>query len=584
MAYTYNFSDIRTREALLAVLGIDETMLDLVLSFQPPIDPPTVTIIPDVISTLQIPVFLRHRVPKKNRARGFRTVWEPILLKSTYKGLSRKLDVFFRHHLAGYPHESAYGYRPGRNIRENAQVHVGSARILSLDIADFFPSISKERIEQLFLGMGMNAAISDLLSRFLTIEGTLTLGFPTSPVLSNAISLPIDLELSSVARQFDARYSRYADDITVSGNGDLPSLEAVEDCLCRHGFQLAPGKTRFSKRGQSHYVTGLSVSDPVQPHVPRDRKRALRQQLYYMTKFGVDDHFRRLGINDPKVAQQAINSIDGMVKFVAHHEPRIAAPLKSLWNEILRVNGEKPSFTPKRQDRKPFYIFVDEAEFERAGTKVLALAMSVSQHEEQIFQETNEVLEAELGDFWAAGDINALRKKGLHFADATPDLRQSYVKRLAALPFEGYVAFHPCDDPCNYQSTYLRLLGSMISRRLIAAESQLVVICFEENSKVSQKSIKELVQFAHDELKRVNNRHPISCVVQFVSKPNLGISVPDFLLGVLGKYLQSKPANAGRPEPRDRLMFDRLRDKYRLILELPSWTEYTRRHPIEPWQ
>jgi hypothetical protein len=85
----------------------------------------------------------------------------------------------------------------------------------------------------------------------------------------------------------------------------------------------------------------------------------------------------------------------------------------------LRVNGKEPSFAPKKQDREPFYIFVDEAEFKRAGTKLLALAMSVSQHKERIFQDTREVLEAETQDFWAAGNINALRKKGLHFADAT---------------------------------------------------------------------------------------------------------------------------------------------------------------------
>lgn len=44
-------------------------------------------------------------------------------------------------------------------------------------------------------------------------------------------------------------------------------------------------------------------------------------------------------------------------------------------------------------------------------------------------------------DLWAAGDIDTFQKKGLHFADATQDLRLSYVKRLTAMPFEGYVAF-----------------------------------------------------------------------------------------------------------------------------------------------
>jgi RNA-directed DNA polymerase len=158
------------------------------------------------------------------------------------------------------------------------------------------------------------------------------------------------------------------------------------------------------------------------------------------------------------------------------------------------------------------------------------------------------------------------------------------VKRLAAMPFEGYVAFHSYNDPRDYQNTYLRLLGAMITRRLMAAESQFVHLYFEENSKVSQNSVRSLVQTAHEELTRTSNRRPEFCVVEFVSKPNFGMSVPDFLLGVLGNYLQSKSALAGKPEPRDRLMFDRLRDKYRLILDLSTMTEYSRRQPIEPWQ
>ena len=208
-----------------------------------------------------------------------------------------------------------------------------------------------------------------------------------------------------------------------------------------------------------------------------------------------------------------------MVKFVAHHEPRIAAPFKSHWNETLRINGKKTSFTPKRQNRAPFFMFIDEAEFTRDDTKLLALAISVSQHERQIVDETREVLWGEMQDLWASGDIDTLTRKGLHFADATQDLRLSYVKRLTAMPFEGYVAFHPYNDPRDYENTYLRLLGAMITRRLMAAESQFVQLCFEENNKVSQSAVRDLVQSAHEELKRTNNRHPKLCLVEFVSKP-----------------------------------------------------------------
>jgi len=582
MLSRYDFSRIKTQHALLAVLGIEKWMLDSVLEFRPPIDPSPDDKSSQSIVELAIPAFLKHQVPKKRKGRGHRIVWEPTLCKSAYKGLARKLDVYFSHHLDGYPHYSVFGYRPGRNIRENAHVHVGAERILSVDIAGFFPSISQCRIENLFLDLGVSASVADLLSRFVTIDGKLPLGLPTSPVLSNAVALPIDIELSRLSGAINCKYSRYADDITFSGSDEVPDIDAVKACLEGNGFQIAGDKTRWSKRGQSHYVTGLSVSDPIRPHVPKDRKRSLRQQLYYMKKFGIDDHFRRIGINDSNVIQQAVNSIDGMVKFVAHHEPQMAAALRYRWGDILRSCNAKPTFKPKVQGRKPFFIYVDEAEFRRGDDKVLALAMSVSQHQNIVEQATRDILEAEIEDFWAPGNIETLIKKGLHFADSTEDLRDAYVKRLASLPFEGYVAFS-CYNNQTYQNTYLRLLGSMLTRRLMAAESQLVCLFFEENSKVSQAAIRALVELAHKRLREAKNRHPIACSVEFVKKPNLGVSVPDFLLGVLGKYLQSQPGPAGRPESRDRLMFDRLRDKYRLILDLEDWTEFSRRKPIAPW-
>lgn len=47
-------------------------------------------------------------------------MWEPLLGKPGYRTLARRLETFFRIALPGYPHDAVYGYRPGRNIRENA--------------------------------------------------------------------------------------------------------------------------------------------------------------------------------------------------------------------------------------------------------------------------------------------------------------------------------------------------------------------------------------------------------------------------------------------------------------------------------
>lgn len=602
MTFKHDISKIRTIPRLAQFLGLEEDVLGAVLNFVPPPPTPGVPVpvaAPDTpapisptyglrapepgIATLSIPLFVRHEIPKRNKARGKRVVWEPLLLKGHYKQLARRLDSFLRLKLAGYPHPAAFGYLPGRSIRQNAAAHAGARNLLRVDIENFFPSITSRRLEALFQGLGIEEDVANVLARLVTIEGTMPMGFPTSPVLSNAVCIGLDRDLEAMAAAHGATYTRYADDITFSAPQALPAIEDVRRAITAHGFVLAEDKTSRSVRGQAHYVTGLSVSDPAAPHVPKARKRRLRQELYYARKFGLADHLRHQGINDPRVIQQSVNRLDGTVKYVAHHEPELRRRLREIWRGVLGAAGMRPAFRPKNQARMPFFIFVDEAEYVRDGRRLLALGMAVTQHADILLRAGQEVLEASTMDVFEAGDHEAIVRNGLHFTDANEDLRLAYVKRLASLPFEAYVAIAPLEDSADYQQVYLRLLGVMISRRLMASESRSAALYFEQNPKVERRAIHGLVQQAYEELKARGYRHPRSIEIGFVSKPHAAMSAADFVLGTLGRYLRSTPAPAGKPEPRDRLMFERLRDKVRLILDVETWTEYSRRRPIRPW-
>jgi hypothetical protein len=118
----------------------------------------------------------------------------------------------------------------------------------------------------------------------------------------------------------------------------------------------------------------------------------------------------------------------------------------------------------------------------------------------------------------------------------------------------------------------------------MAAESRFACFIFERNDKVSQQAVRNAVRAAHERLGRENNRRPRECFVQFAEKPDPGLSAPDFLLAVLRRYLLLEPETAGRPPARNGQMFERIRDKYRLILDVDSGTEYSRRREIMPWR
>ena len=582
MSFKYDLTVLQERDHLINFLGVDAELFEKALAFDPRTEK-TRKLSDSGIPIIEIPLFYRHEVPKKN-GRGHRTVWETFLLKSVYKALARRLGNFFSYKLESFPHPRTFGYVGGRNIKESARDHCGHKYLLSVDLKDFFPSIKTSRIRDLLESSNIAPPIADLLSRFVTIDGTLPLGLATSPVIANAICLPMDRDLAAIAQNIGATFSRYADDISFSSNDSRPSQEDITACIQRHEFEISKSKTRISKLGQAHYVTGLSISDPTQPHIPRKKKRRLRQELHYAGKYGLDNHFHHLRINDHRAAQHEVNRLDGLVKFTAYHEPKQSTQLKSAWATILKLSGYQPSFEPKNQSKIPFCIFIDEAEYVRPdGNRVLALAMASSQHQDQINQATSDVQETITSDVWVAGNRDVIAKKGLHFSDASQDMRLTYVERMRSLPFEGYVAMAQLHSNDIYEAVYLKLLNAMIKRRLMAAESQFAYLFFEQNDKVNQETVRKTVTDAHDSLKKSNNRRPMACGIDFVGKPNLGMSVPDFLLGILGRYLASGLDQDGRPPARDKLLFERVRDKYRLILDVDNWTEYSRRRPIAPW-
>jgi hypothetical protein len=584
MSFKIDLARLQTKQHLLSFLGVNCDVFDLVLSFDPrEYDKNKEENHVEIIRSF--PSFLRHEVPKKNPTRGVRIVWEPILLRSEYKLLSRRLASFFASRLEGYPHARCFGYVGGRNIRENAKDHCGHKNLVSVDIEDFFLSISADRIEKFLAALGVVEDVGGPLSKFVTIGGELALGLPTSPTISNAICFQMDIELQDLASRYEATFSRYADDISFSGNGAIPSVDDIERIVLRHDFRLAVSKTRYSTLGQAHYVTGLSVSDPNQPHVPKRKKRRLRQEMYYASKFGLYDHFDHEDIK-PELYQQEINRLDGLVKFVAFHEPQLAARLKAFWLEILRSSGSYPSFEPKKQQGIPFFISVDEAELVKPDSdqKILALAMAVSQHQDRVRQGVSEVLDAYLSDPWAAGDRGAAIKRGLHFVDAHPDLRLSLVNRMCSMPFEAYVAFSKLSAPNEYEDVYLGLLRAMIRRRLMAAESKCAYFVFEKNDKISQTAVRRVVEDAFNLLAKTNNRRPSECVIEFKGKPCNDLCIPDFLLGALKKFLELMPERRAESPSRERLLFEQLRDKFRLILDLDSQREYSRRRPLVPWR
>jgi RNA-directed DNA polymerase len=228
------------------------------------------------------------------RSGGERLIHAP---KRRLKAVLRALDRLLVCKLPKSEH--AHGFVKGRSIASNAAPHVGKAVVLHFDIKDCFPSIHFGRVRGLLLALGYSYPVAASLAVLMTeaprqpvlAEGKLyhvptgprvcVQGAPTSPGLCNAILAKLDHRLAGLAAKAGFAYTRYADDLTFSGQ-DLAKvakfLHLVPRIVSAEGFEVNAAKTRVLRAGRRQAVTGVIVNRTM--GLSRQERRKLRAALH----------------------------------------------------------------------------------------------------------------------------------------------------------------------------------------------------------------------------------------------------------------------------------------------------------------
>ena len=211
------------------------------------------------------------RFPLKTRRRRPRWIEAP---KPFLKLVQRRL--LDRLLYEAPPHSAAHGFYPDLSIVTNAQTHVRSDWVISFDLKDFFPTTDMEKVRQVLSKYyALEGNTLDTILRLTCRGGSLPQGAPTSPHLANLAFFDGDEWLANLAKQHKLSYTRYADDMTFSGNGLPDGFEdLVGQIVRRTGYRLAGEKTKRMGRHQCQKVTGLVVNEGVR--LPRNQRRRLR--------------------------------------------------------------------------------------------------------------------------------------------------------------------------------------------------------------------------------------------------------------------------------------------------------------------
>lgn len=225
----------------------------------------------------------RHfKIPKKTG--GYRTISEP------YPTL-KLIQKWIQDNILSYSNNNIFSkaFKKDVSIKDNAKFHRNQKVLINYDIQDYFGSITQYDVENFFSALGYYKDISMILSKFCCYKGSLPQGAITSPGLSNTITIGLDQELIDYALQNKLRYTRYADDISFSGD-ILPKdiYKYISKTLYKFGFQLNHKKSKVLKYYQRQVVTGIVVNKKMQ----KDKKyrNKIRQEVYYISKFGLDSH------------------------------------------------------------------------------------------------------------------------------------------------------------------------------------------------------------------------------------------------------------------------------------------------------
>lgn len=239
------------------------------------------------------------------------------LLLIVQRRLSHFLNCAYINQIYSKNIHNSYAYIPAlkentiksttKNIVGNANNHINKQLVANLDINNFFNSISKSKILDLFKNEPFNFSddLVNFIAEIVTEDDVLPVGAATSPIISNFIMLNIDELLKNFP---NITYSRFSDDLTFST--DFYSIDEFENILTlvveiveNSGFKI---KKTIKKSTQKQVVTGIIVNKKT--NVDRIFVRNIRAILHSITKLGWYEASRKYAeINEIKFLKATRN-------------------------------------------------------------------------------------------------------------------------------------------------------------------------------------------------------------------------------------------------------------------------------------
>lgn len=308
----------------------------------------------------------------EKRSGGERTIFAPSeRLKSIQSTLSELLqdcrDEINAKKQGSHEFKStlSHGFVRKHSIITNAMMHLNQKNVLNIDLENFFDCFNFGRVRGFFIANNnfkLDPHIATVIAQISCHENKLPQGSPCSPIISNLITHSLDIRLAHLANTYSCKYTRYADDITIStrenvfpaevmsyDDGAFIAGKRLKREIKRAGFSINEKKTRIQYRDSRQDVTGLIVNK--KPNTKSEYWRTVKSQCHALFSTGSFKDKKNGNFIDgnENVLEGRLNFIDQIDRFNRLRQKEPLNPDYALakhgYNTFAQLSGRERTFS-----------------------------------------------------------------------------------------------------------------------------------------------------------------------------------------------------------------------------------------------
>jgi hypothetical protein len=198
------------------------------------------------------------------------------------------------------------GAVPKRSVRDNAERHLKSTLLVTLDVRQCFPSITNKHVYDVWTKLlDCSPPVAKLLTELTTCRRHLPQGAATSPLLCNLFIWMIDEPIRRMCRELSVTYSTWIDDLAFSGERARDLIQPAIAVLAAHGLHVKHKKTKIMGPRAIKLLTGTRLGSQ-QIRAPKEKLDRIRSGI----------HKLRSGLVDERDEERFIMGLVGQLRFI----------------------------------------------------------------------------------------------------------------------------------------------------------------------------------------------------------------------------------------------------------------------------